>query len=238
MKDCDFSYRHYKEIISLAKKKRYVFSDFFEKQGAEKRIYLRHDVDISLDNALKMAKIEKKERIKSTYLILLDSPYYNIFHQKYKRIIREISRLGHDIGIHYNGQTGSKEKIAGNLMEQYRFLVSLSFPIKKIVSFHQPSKKTLGETFPKFINAYEPDFFGKGKYISDSNREWKEGCACKFLEKSSGHNLQILTHPVWWNEKNFLYRDIYRKLKKERIKDIKMGLRSDISAYKNLFQNL
>jgi len=185
-----------------------------------------------------MAEIENRERIKSTYLILLDSPHYNIFQEKYMKIIKRISGLGHDIGIHYNWKMKSKEQVARDVIGQHRFLTSLSLPIKKIVSFHRPSKKILGKTFSQFPSTYEPDFFIKTKYISDSNRIWREGCLCQFLTKSSCQNLQVLIHPIWWNEKDLSYVGIYQKLKKQKIKDVKIGLASDVSAYKNLFKDL
>ena len=238
MNKCNFTLKHYKEIISLAKKKGYVFSDFFKKPTSRKRIYMRHDLDISLDSALRMAETENREGIKSTYFILIDSPYYNIFDEKCKKTIKRIRRLGHDIGIHYNWESGSVKKIEKEVAKQYKFLTSMAYPIKKIVSFHRPSKKMLGQTFSQFSSTYEPDFFIKTKYISDSNRMWREGCLCQFLTKSSCQNLQVLIHPIWWNEKDLSYVGIYQKLKKQKIKDVKIGLASDVSAYKNLFKDL
>lgn len=238
MKKCDFTYKHYKDLIVLAKRKGYVFSNFFQKQDAKKRIYLRHDVDISLHYALKMAEIEKREGIKSTYLIMLDSPYYNIFDGKSREIIKKISKLGHDIGIHYSWQTESREKVAENLRKQYKLLDLLSFPIKRVVSFHRPAKNIIGESFSPFVNTYGPDFFPKVKYISDSNRNWREGCLCQFLEKYSFRNLQVLMHPIWWDEKKVSYIDIYKKLEKEKIEDMKLALASDILTYRKLFKKL
>ena len=69
---------------------------------SKKFLILRHDVDFSLDYALKLAKKEAKNEIKSTYFILLHGEYYNPFDKKNTKIIKEISNLGHEIGLHYD----------------------------------------------------------------------------------------------------------------------------------------
>jgi len=239
MNKCNFTFKHYREIINLAKKKGYVFSDFFKKPTpSKKRIYMRHDVDVSLDNALRMAEIENEERIKSTYFILIDSPFYNILNEENRKIVKKIREFGHDVGMHYDERIKPGEQIVSNIMKQYKFLTLVALPIKKIVSFHRPTKKVLGKFFLQFISACEPDFFIRTKYISDSNRKWREGCLCQFFKKSSYTNFQVLIHPIWWNDKNLSYADLYQKIKKQKTREIKEGLISNINAYKNLFKNL
>ena len=76
---CDFSIRHYKEVLKHAKK-RYSFLTFSEFSKSKKQnnvILLRHDIDYSIDKAFEMAKIESKLGIKSTYFVLLRSSFYN-----------------------------------------------------------------------------------------------------------------------------------------------------------------
>lgn len=239
---CNFTLAHYKEILLLAKKRGYAFSDFSTKPTlAQKRIYLRHDVEVSLDNALEMAEIEKEEGVRSTYFIFIESPSYNIFNDAHQKIIKKIALLGHEVGIHYEWKKGqSKESMAQEVLNYYKFLKAFSFPIKKIVSFHRPALKAQGKVFSQFINAYEPNFLGttkesKTKYISDSNGKWQEDCACAFLEKPSYQNLQVLTHPMWWNEKNLSKKDIYDKLVKRQEIHIKGWLKSNIKGYETFF---
>lgn len=49
-----------------------------------------------------MARIEHDLRIRSIYFILFTSVFYNIFDRENIRIIRAISKLGHEIGLHYD----------------------------------------------------------------------------------------------------------------------------------------
>ena len=52
MKDkCDFTLRHYENILKSAKRKGFKFAFFIERNPSQKTIYLRHDIDVFLENA-------------------------------------------------------------------------------------------------------------------------------------------------------------------------------------------
>ncbi len=82
----------------------------FSKRPTEDKILLgiRHDVDHSLESALRMAKIEAKLGIQTTYFILHTAPYY--FKVQDGKIVRNESVIdilrtiqdeyGHEIGFH------------------------------------------------------------------------------------------------------------------------------------------
>ena len=58
-------------------------------------VVLRHDVDRSIASALRMARLEAKYGISATYYIRMTR---NVFRPTE---IRELSRLGHEVGYHY-----------------------------------------------------------------------------------------------------------------------------------------
>jgi hypothetical protein len=198
---CNFTYRHYEEILKIAKGEAFEFSSFSLEPDSRKRIYLRHDIDISIRNALDIAEIEKNNQVASTFFIQLNSPFYNIFEEGSLEIIRGIISLGHYIGIHFDIQL-IPDHNALNLEEpiyrQYAFLRDF-FPLQKVVSFHHPSQKVLNSEIDcgAFVNTYSPQF--RQRYLSDSNGSWKEGCPCRILKEAGLENVQILTHPFWWN---------------------------------------
>ena len=100
---CSSKYSHYIEAIEKARKLEYQFlrlCDFKEMDACKKLIVFRHDVDISLENALKFARLEKSLGIQSTYFIRV-SAKYNIMFYPNITILREIVNLGHEIGLHY-----------------------------------------------------------------------------------------------------------------------------------------
>jgi hypothetical protein len=61
----------------------------------DKEYIIRHDVDKSLGQALKMAMIEFQHEIKSSYYFGVKPNLFN------KAIINKIYNLGHEIGYHY-----------------------------------------------------------------------------------------------------------------------------------------
>ncbi|RJQ38236.1 hypothetical protein C4559_02060 [Candidatus Microgenomates bacterium] len=216
---CNFSYEHYIEILNLLKKRNYKFSFFSQKPNLKnKKIYLRHDVDFSLDTALQLAKIESGEQINSVYFIRLAGPFYNIFKTENVKILNEIISLGHQIGLHFEGDSGidlygksipKKEAIEYAVEKQIKTLKTY-FKVSKIISFHCPhlAKSIINKSFKNFISTYSYDFFGKTKYLSDSTGNWREGCVCNLLKSDkTPNNLQLLMHPIWWGRKNKLNSD-------------------------------
>ena len=93
----DFTLNHYTGILNVVKLvSEPIFYSEITKDKSE--ILWRHDVDLSLERALDLAKIEAIEGIKATYFILLHSEFYSPFEKKSAQIIRQILELGHKIG--------------------------------------------------------------------------------------------------------------------------------------------
>jgi len=232
-KKCDFGFRHYREILNLFKKGGYKFCFFGEKPDQKvKRVYLRHDVDFSLEKALQLAKIENRARVRSTYFIRLSAPFYNIFDPVNLEIIKEINNLGHRIGLHYEGDITNKMTIEREVSRQIQILRSY-FKVGNVVSFHRPSKFVLGREFGEFVSTYQSEFFKKIKYLSDSKGKWREGCICQWLKSDSPpKNLQVLLHPIWWGRKE---RDANLHLQqwlREKFKYLDQQLYRDSEPYK------
>ena len=79
MQNCNFSLEHYFDVLMRLNKDHVIGSvgDYDELRKSKKFLILRHDVDFSLDYALQMAQKEAQNKIRSTYFILLHSPFYN-----------------------------------------------------------------------------------------------------------------------------------------------------------------
>lgn len=78
-------------------------------QGDEKVLLIRHDIDHDIENAVRIAKWEAANGIKSTYCVLHTAWYYGDFvANRYLHStllvesIREIQSLGHEINLHNN----------------------------------------------------------------------------------------------------------------------------------------
>ena len=160
---CDFSFNHYREILTLVKEKGYQ-STFYDEQVEGRQIIIRHDIDLDLDAALEMAKIEAELDMKAVYFIWITSPFYNIFENRYKNIIMKIVELGHEIGLHYDETSymcDSREELISYIDKESN-LIKTYFDLDiRTVSFHRPSQYILNSDLKcgKYINTYSKKFF-------------------------------------------------------------------------------
>jgi hypothetical protein len=205
---CSFTLKHYFETLERATQELgYVtapISRTFEmrNEGTSRFILLRHDVDLSLDWALKMAKEEAERGYFSTYYILLHAPTYNVLSPKGTSTIQEISKLGHEIGLHLD----TKYQIP----DEHLILQDIIGTGKKIETYthHYPSLRE-NDSLPNLMNAMVLRNY-EIKYISESGRHWREGCFCKHLDTVD--RLQVLTHPIWWVTDSKNREDAVKKL--------------------------
>ena len=86
-----FSYNEYKNLISLVGTYLPIvdFSEVYIDDYMPKFCVLRHDIEFSIDRALKMARIETDELdVKSTYTVQLRNNTYNALSEKNINLIR------------------------------------------------------------------------------------------------------------------------------------------------------
>ena len=170
--NCAFSLDHYCKIIENALTAGYSFQGFHQPISSSRNriLYLRHDIDVCLEEALDMANLEAELGVHATYLVLLNSPIYNLFAADSIEIIRQIQAKGHWIGLHIdpillsNFDASRAEKDILKLMRIY----SSKIDIVPVISFHRPTSMFLEKDFNCFISTYSKRFFKEIKYISDS----------------------------------------------------------------------
>jgi len=235
---CNFSFKHYQEILELFKERGYKFCFFSENPDLKsKKIYLRHDIEISLNKALQLAQIENQNKVYSTYFVQVSNFLYNPFNKRHAEIIRKINGLGHQIGLHFwdDYDRLNEKEISKEVARQLQVLRAY-FNVKNVVSFHRPTDKLFNKKFNSFISTYEIKFFKKIKYLSESNAIWREGCVCKWLNDAHcPSNLQLLIHPLWWgkgekDQNKHLY-NLFRK----GIKRLDESLANNFKIYKKKF---
>lgn len=207
----NFTYSGYEELLHYLKNQ-YQFTTFTEfNTETDPQLILRHDVDASVYPALRIAEIEKKLGIKSTFFILLSTKYYNILEEDSLEMIRSIASMGHEIGLHYDVLMYEKTGIDFNKMLELEInLVEelLNTPIK-VIARHNISKSNLDpfEDSEKYINAYNPRFIKKSLYVSDSCRAWFLDDLKELLSFKT-HFTQLLIHPMLWTEEVCSREDI------------------------------
>ena len=174
-------------------------------EGLEKDVgfFFRHDVDISLKKAVEMAEFENKNGIKSTYYILLSSPYYNALEAENLQRIRTLRELGMGIGLHYDNSIKLQDanQCCSEIIIQLGMLQHHIGELEeKSVTFHKPLRGVdiNGETVNllNLSNIYSPNFDRRFKYISDSGHNWREN---PYDIIDTNDMVHINTHPEWYN---------------------------------------
>ena len=164
-------------------------------------LILRHDIDISLESALKMAQIEHTIGVRSTYFVLLSSKHYNPFEGRNVEIMRQISRLGHEIGLHYDVE--QYECYAVNhvhaLKNEMRILESLVAKRILSISSHAPRKPGSFLDNDDCVNADNPRLMDI--YVHDSQRLWTIK-SLSVLLNNPPKRVQLSMHPCFWDPAN------------------------------------
>ena len=199
----EFTYAAYRDLITLLKNEGYRFCGYFDHEGRDKRVILRHDIDYSMERAFKLAQVEQEEGVRSTYFALLRTDFYNPASISAYKALHSIVDLGHNIGLHfdetvYNYDHRSMEYY---ISKEARILSELLEVEINSFSLHRPNAVTL-ETeleIPGFVNSYSEEFFQNFKYVSDSRRRWREPVE-EIIQSEAYRRLHILTHAFWYHQ--------------------------------------
>lgn len=208
--DKDFSYAYFKKIIATAKENfdvhRVCEVDIAIRKSFEKpQLILRHDVDVSLKKALAMAEIEKEMGVYSTYMVIVDSLLYSLDDLQSKNILRNIVDMGHEVGVHFSLSDEARKKginmrfLTGEIDKVCMRLEDIIKASVLSVSFHRPVPEFLYTDLKigKRINVYAKELMRW--YLSDSKGAWRMGEPLPFLLRPKNNLLQLLIHPIWWD---------------------------------------
>ena len=177
---CAFDRMHYRELLDAAEAGGYRWATF-EAEPQPRDVLLRHDVDLSLEAALELARLEQEAGARATYFLMTESVFYNLDSALGRETLRQLRSLGHAVGIHGVYPRASRDD---------RF--------DAVLAWHNPDPEYVHEPVSGFVNAMQPPWFMKGKYRSDSNQHWREGCPHEELSAGTFEWLQLLTHPEIW----------------------------------------
>lgn len=209
---CNFTVAHYHEILVEARRLGYAcvgFRDLLDGRaaGAARVLLLRHDIDFTVANALRFAQIEQTVGASATYFVRLHAHQYNPFVLPTFRQLRAIAQLGGELGLHYEpdfAREAGCDDAEGLRRARLILETGLATDVQgvcphEVVRTHTmvlPAEAVAQAGFR--YQAYDAQFFGGLKYLSDSSARWREGCVCQWLGKQD--RLYVLTHGFWWYE--------------------------------------
>lgn len=142
------------------------------------RAFVRHDIDVSLDCALQMARWESRREIHATYYLMSTSPFYTA--TEASELAPVLQSLGHQVGFHWDPRQP--------FPRSYRQLDGTM-----LVSFHCPDEHLLWRDYAAFDSAYAARW--KNSYYADSRGRFTHGDP---EDHKGPWPVQVNLHPEWW----------------------------------------
>lgn len=201
----EFTYSAYRNLLQLLREQGYSIQNYHDYKSAGRCAILRHDIDTSLSQAVKLAELEAAEGVRSTWFVLLRTDFYNAASKAGQEALKHIQSLGHEIGLHFDEASYvpalGPDEIVQNIIKECGLLSALLETRVSSVSMHRPSKTTLEADYaiPGIVNSYGKTFFHDFKYLSDSRRRWREP-VLNIVRSGEYDRLHILTHAFWYHE--------------------------------------
>lgn len=236
-----FSYDEYLSIIDNIKKTNEI-KDYREiDDSTYEFVVIRHDVEISVERAYEMAKLESDIcSINTSYFFQLRNNGYNILSKHNLDLIREICVMGHSIGLHVHlGDLEDIQNIKEYIIKDVETLQNyIKIPIDRF-SIHRPSKQVLklNLKIDGLINTYSDKYFcyvENGdfsnvniKYFADSWHRWAYGYPGE-EDLKKYKKIQLLTHPFSWTKKGYDCDSNFKILIDEKLQTIIETIDSDV----------
>ena len=220
---CDFTLQHYRRLITsaLAAGYRCVGCAAYLERRDLPLLLLRHDVDLSLADAARMAALEAEVRVRSTYFVRVSARRYQIDTATGRRLIREILAGGHEVGLHFEGPSHPAGAAAELRAARLRLEAACGARVRG-GTIHLPRRARYQPTLDQLVESGldydpgEPRFNRGAVFFSDARRDWgRLGCPCQYLE--AGH-LYVVTHPFWWCNPDCDAESVVRSLVSESVR--------------------
>jgi hypothetical protein len=170
----------YADLVAAVQEGGYRFAAFGD-GPASGDLFLRHDVDLSLDAALRMAELEAGMGAQATYFLMTESVFYNLASAEGVAALARLRELGHRVGLHaVYPQAVLDERFDG------------------VVAWHNPDPAYMTAPIGGAINVMGERYFDPRTYRSDSNQHWRSGDPRDELRAGTFPWLQLLVHPEIW----------------------------------------
>lgn len=198
----DFTLTTYAQLVEGFRGKGYRVTTYSEVVSDRADLILRHDVDMDLDRAVKLADVENRMGIQAHYFVLLRTEMYNVFSGGAHAAVRRLDALGHRVGLHFDASLYPTEV---TVLEQAadrecRILDDVLGRRVETITFHRPAPALQGlpGPFAGRLHGYDRRFFSDIGYCSDSEGRWRFGHPLEHEAVRARRAIQLVTHPIWW----------------------------------------
>ena len=226
-----FEPEYYDALISKFHNKQMNFTiDWFGPKD-KNTLLLRHDIDFSITQAIKIATQERNLGVFSTFFFMLTSNMYNLFSRENRQNVLDIKKMGHKISIHfdptvYNNNLKEFEK------EKLAFENAFSTEVD-IVSIHRPGPFLQNNNIKLsgVYQTYHDNFFKNMEYISDSGGRDVASLLEKYFNNINRIGLQLLIHPIWWSGESKSSTETLNNWRANQLNFITKEIRSNCKTY-------
>jgi hypothetical protein len=185
MAGCGFTLDHYRELLEAAQTGGYRCAGF-DRPPEPGDLIIRHDVDMSLVAAVRVAEVEAGAGAWSTWCLMTRSVFYNLDSDEGEWAIARLRELG--------------GRIAHHAVWPH---VDLDERFERVVAWHNPDRVYLTEPIEGATNVMSPPWYDPLHFRSDSNQHWSHGgrhdvCPHAALAAGELDWLHLLTHPAIW----------------------------------------
>lgn len=205
----DFSYTYFRQLLHVLRRNFDLRQlnkapAMLQSSHHQSALFLRHDVKISLNQALPLAEIEYEYSLPATYMVRADSPLYSLNEREARVHLLELIQMGHEVGLHFDlpgaePQSQSFRRIIGSRLHVAceRLEQIICRPIRS-VSFQRPIPLLFGGPLivEGRVNADAQEL--RVWCITDASGSWREGEPMARISRPQGPALQIVLHPIWW----------------------------------------
>jgi hypothetical protein len=232
-----FSLADYIKLIGEFRRRGYEIVDFHKASPVAKHLILRHDVDMCLRRAERLAEAEAEIGAHSSYFVLLNTEMYNVSSRDGRASLRRLSDLGHEVGLHFDAadiREHDLDTLTREVDIECKVLEMLADQPVRAVTFHRPAKWLMGHaaTLSGRIHAYQPRYFEDMGYCSDSTGTFRFHEPLHHPAVIEGKALQLVTHPIWWvgNDQNSPFATVHR-FRQDRDEQIGRELKANCRPY-------
>lgn len=162
-------------------------------------VVLHHDVMLSLDRALTMARLEATLRIDGTYCVPLSAPVHDTSTVTFAHTVQTISQLGHEVGLQFDPHAHwevlpSDDAIRKRIDDRREVLGRLVDEPVEVVSFRRPNERLRELELDGAINAdRSPE--GVEEYRHFTDREWDD----EPFADGVPERFRLVVHPGLWH---------------------------------------
>lgn len=208
-----FTYSWYREFLAECKRSGETRPLAEADVAAPGSVLLRHDVDYDLEAADAIRRIEEKAGVRSSFLFLVSTDFYNVASTTGRRFLAELIGQGFDVGLHFDPDVHGDASLDAAFSAERVFLESMTGQPLRSVSLHNPTAHGRYPSFDGVVNAYDPRWCGPDRYLSDSCRRWRRD-PIAFLSSDRPALVQVLTHPIHFSEEGIAYRPQFQRMTK------------------------